>query len=55
MRVGRMEEVDGLGGGKEVGRFEFRNKNWVQGLREENKKKVRCGKQNSEREGKIKT
>jgi hypothetical protein len=34
-----MEEVDGLGGGREVGRLEFPNKIWVQGLREGKKNK----------------
>jgi len=34
-----MEEVDGLGGGREVGRLEFRKKVWVEGLREEKKNK----------------
>jgi hypothetical protein len=34
-----MEEVDGLGGGSEVGRLEFPKKNWVQGLWEEKKRK----------------
>jgi hypothetical protein len=34
-----MEEVYGLGGGREVGRLEFPKNIWVQGFREEKKKK----------------
>jgi hypothetical protein len=33
-----MEEVDGLGGGREVGRLEFPKSIWVQGLWEGKKK-----------------
>jgi hypothetical protein len=33
-----MEEVDGLGGGREVGRLEFPKKFWVQGFQEGKKK-----------------
>jgi hypothetical protein len=34
-----MEEVDGLGDGREVGRLEFPKKIWVQGLQGEKKQK----------------
>jgi len=34
-----MEEVDGLGGGREVGMLEFPKITWVQGFREGKKKK----------------
>jgi hypothetical protein len=48
-----MEEVDGLGGGIKVGRLEFPKRIWVQGFREEKKKKkVRPGRKNSESEKK---
>jgi hypothetical protein len=44
-----MEEVDGLGGGREVGRLELPKNIWVQGFWEGKKKtKVRPGRKNSE-------
>jgi hypothetical protein len=49
-----MEEVDGLGGGSEVGRLEFPKEIWVQGLWEEKTRKSEAWEKNSESEKKKK-